>query len=138
MTIVIVFLTNLIFACVNEDVEYLLIEKLENQQDCWNVGDFDCFMADYWHNDSLVYIGKETLTYGWSNTLARYKTTYPTLDEMGKLELTSLSVEPLSIQYYFMIGHWKLKRNSGDVEGHFSLIWKKIDGEWIIIADHSS
>jgi hypothetical protein len=31
-----------------------------------------------------------------------------------------------------------LKRSIGDVRGHFTLIWRKIKGRWVIVSDHSS
>jgi ketosteroid isomerase-like protein len=38
-----------------------------------------------------------------------------------------------------MIGKWKIiKKDNTFLEGHFTLIWKKLNKEWKIIADHSS
>jgi hypothetical protein len=37
-----------------------------------------------------------------------------------------------------VVGKWFLKRNAGDVGGHYTLTFEKIKGEWVIIADHSS
>jgi ketosteroid isomerase-like protein len=37
-----------------------------------------------------------------------------------------------------VIGKWHLKREAGDLSGHFTLLWKKIKGQWLIVADHSS
>jgi len=35
------------------------------------------------------------------------------------------------------LGNWKLER-SQPARGNFSLVWKKIDGQWKIVHDHSS
>ena len=120
----------------NDDA--ILINKLNNQADCWNAGDIDCFMADYWHHDSLMYIGKNGVTYGWQNTLDNYKIKYPTKKEMGHLEFEIVQLEPLSVNHYFMVGKWHLTRDIGDIGGHFTLIWKNINNDWVIISDHSS
>jgi len=37
-----------------------------------------------------------------------------------------------------VIGKFHLKRKVGDASGPFSLLLKRIDGKWKIIADHSS
>ena len=37
-----------------------------------------------------------------------------------------------------LVGKWHLKRKEDDLGGHFTLLWKKIDGEWKIVVDHSS
>jgi hypothetical protein len=118
--------------------ETIILNKLENQAHCWNSGNIDCFMQDYWHDDSLMYIGKNGVTYGWQNTLDNYKLKYPTKTEMGELKFQLVQLEQLSIDHYFMVGKWQLTRQAGDIEGHFTLIWKKIDNNWVIVADHSS
>lgn len=118
--------------------ENMIISKLNNQAICWNKGDIDCFMNDYWHDDSLMYIGKNGVTYGWQKTLDRYKRNYPSAKEMGQLEFKIIKLEQLDDHHYFMVGKWSLKREIGDLEGHFTLVWKKINNVWVIIADHSS
>ncbi len=118
--------------------ESILIEKLQHQAACWNAGDVECFMADYWRSDSLMYIGKSGITYGWQKTMDRYKINYPDSDAMGHLHFEVLHLQQLAPDYYFMVGKWQLDRNIGNIGGHFSLIWKRIDGNWVIITDHSS
>lgn len=118
--------------------ETIIINKLNNQANCWNEGNIDCFMKDYWHNDSLMYIGKNGVTYGWQNTLDNYKKKYPTKAEMGLLKFQLIKLEQLGHEHYLMVGKWHLTRQVGNIEGHFTLIWKRIDKEWIIISDHSS
>jgi len=57
---------------------------------------------------------------------------------MGKLHFKLLELKSLSPVYYFVVGKWHLQRSIGDLEGHFTLLFKKINGEWLIVADHSS
>lgn len=108
------------------------------QTDAWNKGDVTAFMQTYWHSDSLLFIGKKGVTYGWQATLDRYKTTYPDKSAMGKLDFKLLEFKPLAADVYLVVGKWHLARTIGDLEGHFSLTLRKISGEWKIIADHSS
>jgi hypothetical protein len=111
---------------------------LTNQTDAWNRGNLEAFMQGYWHNDSLMFIGKNGVTYGWSNTLSNYKKSYPDTSAMGKLAFTILFVKRLSPEYYHVTGKWMLKRSIGDLSGHFTLLFRKIKGDWVIISDHSS
>lgn len=108
------------------------------QTSAWNKGDIDGFMATYWHSDSLLFIGKNGVTYGWQATLDRYKKTYPDAAAMGKLDFQLLEFKPLAPGTCLLVGKWHLQRTIGDLQGHFSLILKKIKGQWKIIADHSS
>ena len=104
----------------------------------WNKGNIAGYMHGYWENDSLVFIGKNGPNYGYSNTLARYQKAYPDAAHMGKLTSTILSMKKLSPDYYFIIGKWQLNRSAGDVGGSYTLLLHKINGEWVIIVDHSS
>jgi hypothetical protein len=44
----------------------------------------------------------------------------------------------LSDEYYFVVGKWFLQRSIGNIGGHYNLLFRKINGKWVIIADHSS
>ncbi|SKA16557.1 Ketosteroid isomerase homolog [Chitinophaga eiseniae] len=108
------------------------------QTSAWNRGDIDGFMQTYWRSDSLLFIGKNGVTYGWQATLDRYKKTYPDSTAMGKLDFKLLEFKPLGRDVYFVVGKWHLQRSIGDLQGHFSLTLRRIHGAWKIIADHSS
>jgi hypothetical protein len=115
-----------------------IIQVLAIQNKAWNEGDLIGFMDSYWKTDSLMFIGKSGVTYGWQNTLAHYKKGYPDTAAMGKLTFDILHVKKLSNRYYSVVGKWFLKRSIGNVGGHFTLLFKKVGGKWVIIADHSS
>lgn len=115
------------------------IRALLNRQTAdWNSGKIESFMEGYWKNDSLTFIGKSGVTHGWNNTLANYKKGYPDLAAMGQLSFTILKVKRLSGKFYWLVGKWFLKRTIGDVGGYFDLLFEKVNGQWVIIADHSS
>ena len=111
---------------------------LATQTGAWNKGDITAFMQTYWHSDSLLFIGKNGVNYGWQATLNRYRKTYPDTVSMGKLDFKLLELRPLAADVYLLVGKWHLQRSIGDLQGHFSLLVKKFNDEWKIIADHSS
>ena len=104
----------------------------------WNKGNIEGYMTGYWENDSLVFIGKNGPTYGYNETLKRYKKAYPDKEAMGILTSTIISCKKLSENYYFVIGKWELQRTSGNLSGSYTLLIQKINGNWVIINDHSS
>ena len=118
--------------------ELAICNILATQTAAWNRGEIDNFMNGYWENDSLMFIGKSGVTYGWTNTLNNYKKGYPDTAAMGKLVFTLIQVKKLSGKYYHVTGKWLLKRSIGDVGGHYTLLFKKINGRWVIVSDHSS
>jgi ketosteroid isomerase-like protein len=111
---------------------------LQAQENAWNKGDIEKYMQGYWKNDSVMFIGKSGITYGWQKTLDNYKKGYPGTEAMGKLNFALLEMKPISAQYYFIVGKWHLQRTIGNLQGIFTLLFKKINGEWVIVADHSS
>ncbi len=111
---------------------------LQQQLQAWNTGDINAFMQTYWQSDSLMFIGKSGVTYGWQNTLNNYKKGYPDTAAMGKLDFTIIETKRLSALYYFVVGKWHLTRSIGNIGGSFTLLFRKVKNKWLIVADHSS
>ena len=118
--------------------EKKILAILDGQVKAWNQGDFDTFMVGYVESDSLMFIGKGGITYGYTATLDRYKKTYAGADKMGTLHFDILHMKRLGRKHYLVVGKWSLKRTAGDVGGHYTLTFEKQKGKWVVIADHSS
>lgn len=122
-----------------QDKDELAVRKILNEQTlAWNAGNIEEFMKGYWKHDSLMFIGKSGVTYGYQNTLMNYKKNYGNADAMGTLSFDLIKVQRLSRDYYYVVGKWHLKRTIGDVGGHYDLLFRKVNGSWVIVADHSS
>jgi hypothetical protein len=124
--------------CGQSKDQNAILKVLDDQNAAWNRGDIDGFMQGYWKSDSLMFVGKTGVTYGWQNTLNNYKKGYPDTAAMGKLIFTNIKVRQLSNKFFFIVGKWYLKRSIGDVSGHYNLLMEKINGKWVIVTDHSS
>ena len=111
---------------------------MDEQEDAWNRGDIEDFMDGYWASDSLRFIGKRGITYGWQATLENYQKSYPGSEAMGKLQFTNLKMELTGDSSAYVIGKWELFRATDTLSGHYSLLWKNLNGKWLIVADHSS
>jgi len=117
-----------------KDVRQLLTE----QDAAWNRGDIEGFMKGYWLSDSLMFIGKSGITYGWQKTMENYKNRYPDTAAMGKLNFEYIEMKQLSENYFFVVGKWHLTRTIGNLNGAFTLLLRKINNTWVIVKDHSS
>ena len=115
-----------------------IMKVMSLQQDAWNKGDIDSFMQGYLQSDELVFSGKSGPVYGWENTKKRYYSSYPNTKIMGKLNFTIKKIRSLSSNSAYLIGEYYLKRSGEDSNGHFTLLWKKIDSNWLIVSDHTS
>lgn len=119
-----------------EDKEAILaVMKL--QEEAWSANDLEGFMQGYWKNDSLKFYGKSGLTKGWQQTLDNYKKGYPTKEHSGILHFNINDISKIEEGNYWVMGEYFLKRSLGDANGVFLIIFKKIDGEWKIVADMS-
>lgn len=119
--------------------DVVAIEKLLFQQQAdWNSGNIDAFMTAYWQDEELQFGGASGITKGWQETLDGYKKRYPDKATMGKLTFKIKDVSRHSKKVISLTGSWELERMSDRPHGHFLLIWRKIKGEWKIVADHTS
>ena len=119
------------------DLAAELSDILRDQTACWNQGDIDGFMNAYWRNEKLTFASGGEVERGWDATLARYKRRYPDSKTMGKLTFSKLEVQSLGDEAALMLGRRKLEREN-PIEGNFTLVWQKLDGQWKIIHDHTS
>lgn len=124
---------------VAQDKEQKAIrEVMRLQENAWNKGDLQGFMLGYWNSPELLFIGSRGATYGWETTLQNYQRSYPNTDAMGKLAFEILKVEITGKDSAWVVGKWALQREKDRPNGHFLLVWRKIKGKWLIVADHSS
>ena len=130
-------LTLLTASAQNKDIQAIR-KILANQTIQWNKGNIEAFMNGYWKSDSLLFVGKSGPKYGYREALANYKKGYPDTATMGKLAFDILKIQSLSPNTYFVLGKWMLKRSIGDVSGYYTLLFRKINNQWVIAVDHSS
>lgn len=114
-----------------------LHEALSRQADAWNRGDIETFMDAYWKSPRLTFSSGGEITRGWEETLARYRKRYPDGEAMGKLTFSELETELMGPDVALTLGRWALDRKE-PARGNFTLVWRKLDGTWRIVHDHSS
>jgi ketosteroid isomerase-like protein len=113
-------------------------QVLEQQRQAWNRGDLLNYMQGYWNSDSLLFVGKNGPKYGWQQTLQNYQRSYPSKEAMGFLTFDIKEVRLIDAQHAFVLGAWHLKREKDEPKGFFTLLFRKISGQWYVVVDHSS
>ncbi len=116
----------------------LILKVLEQQRLAWNKGAIAEYMQGYWQNDSLLFVGKNGPTYGWQKTLDNYQKSYPSKTAMGYLSFGIKKIDFIGAKQAFVMGSWHLKREKDELKGYFTLLFRKIAGQWKIVVDHSS
>lgn len=114
-----------------------IISIMKAQEKAWSNNDIEEFMQGYWRNDSLKFYGGNGLTKGWEQTFENYLKRYPTKAHSGTLTFKIHDISKINNVSYWVMGEYHLKRTMGDANGIFMIIFKKINGEWKIIADTS-
>lgn len=130
----------LTFSCNSfneENDKATILSIMKAQEVAWSNHDIDAFMEGYWKNDSLKFYGASGLTYGWQKTLDNYKKRYPTKNETGNLKFKINSISKISNDSYYVMGEYHLTRPIGNANGVFMIIFKRINGQWKIVADTS-
>jgi ketosteroid isomerase-like protein len=122
------------------DPDIASIQQLLNQQVTdWNKGDIVAFMTGYWNSDSVMFMTKKGPEYGYKPVMEHYKQVYPNKAAMGTLDFSHLIYKRLSPEYFFVVGAFHLHKDDGtDTGGNFTLLFRKIDGAWKIVVDHTS
>ncbi|QLE00916.1 nuclear transport factor 2 family protein [Galbibacter sp. BG1] len=115
-----------------------ILEVLKEQENAWNRGDIPTFMEGYWKSKDLAFVGSSGAVFGWEATKNRYLKSYPDTTAMGKLSFEVIKIQQVKEGVAQLIGSFHLKRRIGDLSGYFTLNWRKFDGQWLIISDHTS
>lgn len=124
-------------ASIAKELESHLHNKMYVQVEAWNRGDIAEFMKPYWNDERLTFSSGGQTQRGWQRTFQQYKAKYPDRATMGTLQFSDLESQELGADSVLTLGVWKLEREQ-PIGGNFTLIWKRIDGNWVIIHDHSS
>jgi len=117
--------------------EQEILAVIEEQRQDWNNFDLEGFMKGYWMSEELRFYGKNGVTSGWNSTLERYKKAYPSKEHTGQLKFVINEISRIEKNSYYVMGEFYLERSVGNANGIFMILFKKIDGEWKIIADTS-
>ena len=115
-----------------------IIEVIQTQADAWNRGDLEGFMAGYLEGPDLVFTSGGNVRRGWQITYDKYKESYGTSPEtMGKLRFSDLEVHPLGEDSAWVLGRWHLVGSEASAGGVFTLVFQRIDGQWLGVHDHT-
>ena len=108
---------------------------LEAQDAAWNRGDIDAFMEGYWKSPELRFASGGNVTRGWDETNARYHNTYGGPETMGTLVTDDYEIVLLAPDAAVAHGRWKLEGREGTPWGLYTLVLRKMGGEWKIVSD---
>jgi len=104
----------------------------------WNRGNIDGYLAAYWHSDKVRWVSEGTVRYGFETIAAACKARFDSPDNMGRLEVADLEIQFLGERDALVFGAWTQTTHTAGPHGVFTVHLKRIEGEWLIVSDHSS
>ncbi|WP_263367454.1 YybH family protein [Edaphobacter bradus] len=117
-----------------------VVKVLLAQEAAWNRGDLEAFSQAYKDSPDTLFI-TNIVNRGFAGMVDAYRRDYPTKAAMGTLGFSDLEVHPLDERFAVAIGKYHLergKKDGGNAEGIFSLVFEKTDKGWKIIVDHTT
>lgn len=123
-----------------EEADVALRQLLGDQQEAWNRGDLEGFMAGYAQTDTLRFASGGSVRTGWQEALDSYRSGYPDRAAMGELTFDDVDVQVMTKEWALIFGRWTLEREKDRPSGLFTLIAhrKGPSSEWKIVHDHTS
>lgn len=119
-------------------VEAAVRGVLSAQVGAWNAGDIRGFMDGYWRAREMTFLSGGSVRQGWQDAYYAYVRAYPDRASMGTLTFSDLTVRPLSMRSALVWGRWRLDRGDDAPGGLFTLLFEDVDGEWLVVHDHTS
>lgn len=120
---------------LEEEVRTMLGRSAEG----WNRGDLDAFMAVYRDSPETTYVGGTGLRVGYEAIRGRYAPLFAPGADRDSLRFRDLRVRRVGDGVAVGTARWELHREGRvTASGPFTLVLRRVDGEWKIVHDHSS
>ena len=118
--------------------EQAIMANFDQQVKCWNQGDIECYCQGYLKSNETRIVSSRGITSGYEAIVASYKKNWPK-ERMGKMHFNQVKMDKLSNKAYLVHGRFNLTYpESKPLSGYFTVIMKKVGGQWLMFADHSS
>lgn len=106
----------------------------------WSAGDLKTFMECYEHSPSTLFVSASGTVKGYDAIEAMYAATYKKPGAtLGELKLDVIDVKDIGSAYAFVVVRYHLKPDTGtEASGLSTLLFHRVDGQWLINSDHSS
>ena len=120
--------------------ELNIIKVLIAQENAWNKGDLAAFASSFKDSPDTLFITHQVYR-GFAGLLDEYKHDYPSRAAMGTLTYSDLEVHPLDENFAVVVGRYHLdrsKKDGGNADGLFTLVFENTDNGWKIVVDHTT
>jgi len=127
-----------LFTATHEQLD--VTKVLLAQQDAWNKGDLNAYLARYKDAADTIAILAGPVR-GLADIRAAFHINFPKSEAMGNLEQSEVEVRELGPNFALAIGKYHLSRSKkygGETEGTFTDVFEKTDKGWLVIFSQTS
>ncbi len=116
-----------------------VVKVLLDQQNAWNEADLEGYLEGYWDNEKVRFVTNSKIFNGLDEIRTMYQKGYDSPEKFGKLTFDIQVVDVLTADLAMVVGKYQLKReNEKRRVGRFTLLFRKINGGWKVVQDHTS
>jgi uncharacterized protein (TIGR02246 family) len=120
------------------DLEKHIRNRFAEGTEAWNRGDLEAYLAGYWESEKTRWITRGKIIRGVNAIRAMYKSLFDSPEKMGKFEVKELEVDILTDSDALVVGQWSHTAGQLVRQGVFTVYMKKLEGEWVVVIDHTS
>lgn len=114
-------------------------KALDGQVQAWNEGKLEEAMTYYWESPEMLWISKNGIDKGYTSVLEMFRKDFSDRSKMGVYTYLPLFIEEVSTEAVYYVFRWKIELQGKQLMGGISSqLWKKLNGNWVITAEHAS
>jgi hypothetical protein len=111
---------------------------LDGQVTAWNTGDLEKAMTFYWNSPEMLWVSRSGIQKGYQPVLEGFRKDFSDKSKMGVYSYEPLHIEQVSDSSVYFVIRWKIVLNDKKIMGGVSSqLWKKINTDWVITAEHA-
>jgi ketosteroid isomerase-like protein len=113
---------------------------LDAQVTAWNVGAAENLNSVYYDSPEMLWVNRTGIRKGIAPVQASYRrASASNTPPAGVYSYEALHTERLSPTCVYFVIKWKYEqRGRNALNGVTSMVWKKINKKWVIVAEHAS
>ena len=123
---------------INNPIEEVR-QALDEQVQTWNAGNLEKALSWYWNDPEMLWISRSGISKGFGPARKIFQEAFVNGNRMGTYTYELLSISELSPSTIFYVFKWTIEHHDKRLMGAISSqVWKKLNGQWVITAEHAS
>ncbi len=114
-------------------------KALDGQVEAWNQQRLEEAMTFYWESPEMLWISKAGVDKGYTSVLEMFRKDFSDRNKMGTYTYVPLHIQEVSPKAVYYVFQWKIELEGKQLMGGISSqLWKKLNGNWVVTAEHAS